>query len=793
MSKIYDIHDIPQDVIKEVGGKARGLNQLIEFGYRVPKAFIITDIDPDESFEAAAAKYEMDGYGAVSVRSSASLEDGVDYSAAGQFSTVLNVKGKNALKEAARQCLASLNNSTAKKYSEVFLRSASNKMTIVVQAMVDAEYAGVIFSRAPMRPGFVLVEAVPGLGENLVSGKMAAQQFRVRGEKIEHMPDAALLTRDQVIKLGKAGKEAEQLFGTPMDLEWAIDRQGKIQWLQARPITIGESVNMNELDCDADASSTVYTTGNIGEVIPGAMTPLTISTNLLSLDWAVMKAYVDTGCFDCEQAPYSMIAPYYNHGFFNMTNMYRVAHCLYGCTKESTDIAICGKILEGMPDIPMKDKNPLVRLKNMIPFLKLVMGGEKAYKGMKKVVESISFNLEDSTEGIYRQILDNFHYLKEAHYWHYVASYSSGGTAAMLSSAIRKAYADEDAVAAAVAGCLTQIEDFESANILKMMRELAGKMLDEEPALAKADAQHIGEYFDKRASSQVKDARDEFMKRHGYRGILENELMNLPWRDNKESFYSSLRSVLASYAQQGQVVEKPWEENVQEVLSHFKAHKHKSIRSSIKKARRGVCHREYTKSRIIYVLDQFKQAYRQLAALMVSQGYLPDAECIYFLTQEEIGRLIKGENALVKKALARRRLFPQQRELRFAYSCLGVPVPLKTTSSAEGANVLTGTPVSRGIAEGVARVVHSEADAAEFRKGEIMVTACTDIGWSPYYNVISGLVTEIGSALSHGVVVAREYALPTVVNVTNAMGLIKTGDRIRIDGNNGTVEIISHA
>ncbi|MGM9748028.1 MAG: PEP/pyruvate-binding domain-containing protein, partial [Candidatus Cryptobacteroides sp.] len=270
MTKIFNLNDIPKDAIDAVGGKARGLNQLIKFGYNVPEGFVVTDIDEEETFEGTVRKYKDEGWDYVSVRSSATLEDGCEFSAAGQFATVLNVKGGKALKEAAKKCKDSLINETALKYTETFLHSKENRMNIVVQKMVNAKCAGVIFSSAPMRPGFVLVEAVPGLGENLVSGKMSAQQYRVRGEKLEKMPGQPLLTMDQAIELGKAGKKAEELFGKPMDLEWAMDSDGIVHWLQARPITISESVTMNELDCDADATSMVYTTGNIGEVIPGA-------------------------------------------------------------------------------------------------------------------------------------------------------------------------------------------------------------------------------------------------------------------------------------------------------------------------------------------------------------------------------------------------------------------------------------------------------------------------------------------------------------------------------------------
>ena len=116
-----------------------------------------------------------------------------------------------------------------------------------------------------------------------------------------------------------------------------------------------------------------------------------------------------------------------------------------------------------------------------------------------------------------------------------------------------------------------------------------------------------------------------------------------------------------------------------------------------------------------------------------------------------------------------------------------LPEPLTVPDVAAAGDVLTGTPVSRGTAAGPARVVRSAEDAAKLVKGEIMVAVYTDIGWSPYYCLIEGLVTEIGGALSHGAVVAREYALPFVSNVAAATSLIRTGDMITVNGSDGTV------
>lgn len=103
---------------------------------------------------------------------------------------------------------------------------------------------------------------------------------------------------------------------------------------------------------------------------------------------------------------------------------------------------------------------------------------------------------------------------------------------------------------------------------------------------------------------------------------------------------------------------------------------------------------------------------------------------------------------------------------------------------------LSGVPVSNGECEGVVRIVHSAEDANKLQKGEIMVARFTDIGWTPYYSVVNGLITEIGSSLSHGAVVAREYGLPTIVNVKGATKVLKDGDRIVMDASRGRISRI---
>ncbi|HOH68284.1 MAG TPA: PEP-utilizing enzyme, partial [Bacilli bacterium] len=202
--------------------------------------------------------------------------------------------------------------------------------------------------------------------------------------------------------------------------------------------------------------------------------------------------------------------------------------------------------------------------------------------------------------------------------------------------------------------------------------------------------------------------------------------------------------------------------------------------------------REYSKSKMILAVDKFKDGYRRLAAMLVERGALPEEDLIYFLTHQELGEMLNTKDAkYVKKAFIRKRLLPEQERLKFAHVNVGAPEPISSTLdyASKGAT-LSGTPLSRGQVIGRARVITNAEDAKKLQKGEIMVAGYTDIGWSPYYALIAGLVTEVGSALSHGAVVAREYALPLVSNVKNATEVIRDGDLISIDGALGTVVIV---
>ena len=263
-------------------------------------------------------------------------------------------------------------------------------------------------------------------------------------------------------------------------------------------------------------------------------------------------------------------------------------------------------------------------------------------------------------------------------------------------------------------------------------------------------------------------------------------MRNRGWRDDELALMRNLHTVLVGRLTPGE--RRPFDP--QSLFARFGFMKRRSLTWIGTNARRAVCEREYTKSRIIRVIDAFKVQYRALAALLVRDGLLPDEDLIYFLTHAEIGRLLDGESELCRRALSRRAVFPEAEELSYPDVSLGKPRPLDPAAFASG-EAICGVPVSRGRVVGRARVVHSVADAEQLTPGEIMIAAFTDIGWSPYYSIIAALVTEVGSALSHGAVVAREYGLPTVVNAKNATKILKTGTPILVDATRGSITVLT--
>ena len=795
--KKFNLGQIEDQYIDKVGGKARGLDRLIKEGFCVPKGFVLFDIELDTDLEEATAFFEDSRLTRVAVRSSATAEDGEDCSYAGQFVTVLNVEGRLAFQDALKQCIGSLKTKLTDTYSKNFANSQKSGMTVVVQQMLVPECAGVCFTANPQDSNQIIVEAVDGLGEQLVSGEKSAVQYI---EQIDTFHDficdnsskkiAPPLTKELLCQIYIQGLEIQSIMGVPQDLEWAV-YNGKLFWLQARPITTLDSVLETEFNFDKDIIGHATTKFNIGEMLPGAVTPLSLTTTVYAIDWGIRRMLNIIGANKKmrEIPDFGCVFSSYGHLFMNLTQLYRVANTTFLAGKKNIDFSICDRELVGDENgiIAGKKKWFIPRLYYSFRYIAFIMSYKKAIKQIDRLAKKFIITHDNTPQGLYNAIDKSLVDVNIAALLHYVTSGHGGAMSSAVTNALNKKLKCTEKSRSVLAQMLERIDGIESADILHSLSKVADTVLLEEPKAKNFSVEQLQDYL-QLVNSKVKEAIATFMKRHGHRAVREAELRNKSWANDEVAFVKYLKTVINGTLPSAENASVP---NLKAIAKEngFKGMQAGKIVYFAKQARAGVVNREFSKAKLIKVFDVLKSAYGSLATKLVEIERIPDEDIIYFLTHKEVGQLVKTQNPkLIKKALQRRRIIKQQATLTFKEVYVGIPVPyIIDYSASENKNILQGTPVSRGIVTGTARVVQSIEDAEKLQKGEIMVAEFTDIGWSPFYCLIDGLVTEVGSALSHGAVVAREYALPLVAGVAGATKLIQTGDIITIDGNAGIV------
>jgi pyruvate,water dikinase len=340
---------------------------------------------------------------------------------------------------------------------------------------------------------------------------------------------------------------------------------------------------------------------------------------------------------------------------------------------------------------------------------------------------------------------------------------------------------------------LLDIPEIESADAVKTLEHFAclirsGKEFSEK--FVHSDSVTALHLIQNGAPREIASQFKSFLERHGHRCVRESELREKTWADNP----LKLIQILQTRVRAGEVkhVAHNIKKEIAAALNHVRPVTRVILRSMIPTARKAVARREITKALSIKMVDTMRKAYQALASQLVNDGLLEDTDQIYFLTHEEIGCLICDHSSAWKiKADKRRQLLPETDKLVFEEVSFGIPEPLEheiTFEIREGQ--LAGIPVSSGVVEARVRIIHTLEDAEQLVEGEIMVASFTDIGWTPYFSIISGLITEIGSPLSHGAVVAREYGIPAVVAVKGARKFLQNGDRIRLDGEKGLIEKI---
>lgn len=770
---------------QQVGGKAKGLTELMHLGLNVPDGFVVTGASKGHLPSELPEFYKLLKNQTVAVRSSAMGEDAADASFAGQYDTLLNVDGLTALESAIESCLGSLSSQRAGAY-RADQAKAEDSMAVVVQEMVDARAAGVLFTANPVsgRRDSMVIDAVLGLGEALVSGVKTPDHYEVSptGELlgVKLVGNKAILSDEEISQLVKESLKAAKAAGMPLDLEWAIGHDGQIYWLQARPITT-LGADPAELDWVPGHIEDTYTTYNVGEILPGAITPLTFSTVIRAMDVGMQRQHIAFGIQDQERPENTIAGMRLGHLFINLTKICEIGSNVAGASKEKICVSLCGRDIESVA--PRTDASSIGQAINGFRFFHYVLQGKKYLAKMEKLVADREFNLKLGAKRLYAEISDCRSEYDDVFDCHMVVTSAAGLYEPIIMETLARSGDSHEEHHAKLASWLAGTKDVESADIAAGFERIMGHLiqLPKRSDFTRKSPENAVKFLLNGRSAELTNEFKSYLEKHGHRALRELELRQKEWAADPSTLVKSLQSTLKAYDKLKELP-KPQEEDAAKVPLH--------LRFLVHKTKEAVRRRERSKSLLIAYTVKFKQAYRRLGALLGKSGLLADEDALFFLTHEEIGRLIQGEPALAQRALERRQAFQYQEGIKLPEVFVGKPEPkvYKATATSEQ-KLLEGTPANCGRIVGPARVVTKLEDAEKIEPGEILVTTVTDVGWTPYFSLISGLAADVGSSISHGAVVAREYGLPAVVNLGHATKVFDTGDMVVLDGTKGTIRL----
>ncbi|MGP3956447.1 PEP/pyruvate-binding domain-containing protein [Nonomuraea sp. 3N208] len=763
----------------------------------------------------------------VAVRSSATAEDLPFASFAGQQDTYLNVVGAEAVVDAVRRCWASLWTDRAVAYRESNgIDHAAVRLAVVVQVMVDSQVAGVMFTANPVtgRRRETVIDASPGLGEAVVSGAVNPDRFVVYGgailerhagdkklairslpgggtERVETAHDGLCLTDAQVLALAQLGGRVEDHYGAPQDTEWAIDADGTLWLTQARPIT-----TLYPLPETTRAGLRVYFSVNVAQGVMGPITPLGLSAfKLISGGAASLPG---SGPADPLDGP-PFVSVSGQRLWLDITTAVRSrpgrAILPRALTLGEARTAIVMERLVEDPRLSLVHTSRRPFLRALARFAHRVHAPSRVLMALTRPDRALAYavrlggeldkRLQVPDSATPAQRLDHAERMLAGTFPTIISIMpiviTGYGLFALASKLSGVPLAEMQDVLRSVPHNPTTEMDLE-------LWDLATR-IEPEPFKELPVAELVRRYQEGGLPPVAQREIAAFLDKYGHRGVAEIDLGVPRWSEQP----AHILGVLANYLRMDGSAElapaalfAKGAEQAQAAIAHVgrlagrRARWRGAVaRFGLRRTRKFAGLRELPKFYLVKTLAAVRHSLRAVGEHLVDLGVLHAAEDVFFLDFREV-RAALGGGDLRELVAERRAAYVQEQRRRHVPRVLlsdGTEPEALATAAVDGA--LTGTAASAGTVTGVARVVLDPV-GAHLEPGEILVCPSTDPGWTPLFLTAGGLVMEMGGAMSHGAVVAREYGIPAVVGVPDATHRISTGQEIEVNGAAGTVTLV---
>lgn len=887
---------VSAEMLPDVGGKAANLGELMRAGLPVPAGFVLTtrayrratspagldavhtalaataaddlpglaglaglaadarrlvlavDI-PADIADAVRAAYAALGTDApVAVRSSATAEDLPFASFAGQQDTFLNVVGSDAVLAAARQCWASLWTDRAVSYRATHgIRPSAVSLAVVVQRMVDAAVAGVLFTANPVtgRRHEAVIDASPGLGEAVVSGAVNPDHFVVdsatqkilerrigsKGVAIRPLPSGgtervelsgsgseSCLDDARLAALDLLGRRAEMHFGAPQDLEWAVDGGG-VPWLtQSRPITTLYPLPERQ---PARDGTRVYLCFSLAQGLTRPLTPMGLAGFRMIASSVARAAHFDV------PVPHDGPTPYVQAGqriFFDLTPVVRSATARAVVPRvfdvmEARSAAVLRRLFDD-PRFSVTVRSPWRVLRHIAPvaararvpesLLRALFRPEAALHRADQFGERFRAALVVPAGSTPAQRLDHVERILGHELFPVVPNILPLPALGFALLAFAGRLLGGSAGPGALQPVLRGLPRNVTTEMDLALWQLASEIRADPAAAAVFDAGVFDDaavpelarrYRARGLPAVVQSGLAGFLSRYGHRAVAEIDLGMPRWSDDP----AHILGVLANYLRlddPGQAPDRQFSKAAREAEAHVARLaavagergrlRGALVRAALRRTRMFAGLRELPKYHIVEALAAVRGQLQAIGTDLAGAGRISEADDVFFLDLAEVREGLSGR-PLQHLVAQRREDYAQEQGRRHIPRVLlsdgTEPEALqahRAGAEAGPAGVLTGSPASAGTVTAAARVI-LEPRGARLEPGEILVAPSTDPGWTPLFLTAGGLVMEMGGPNSHGAVVAREYGIPAVVGVPDATSRIVTGQNITVDGAAGTV------
>jgi pyruvate,water dikinase len=760
---------------------------------------------------------------AYAVRSSATAEDLPTASFAGQQDTYLNSRGKEAILKHISKCWASLFTERAVIYRlQKGFDHRKVYLSVVVQQMVFPEAAGILFTADPVTANrkVLSIDASFGLGEALVSGLVNADNYKVRDGKVigkkvstkklaiyalkdggtkeqEIEPERQnrqALTDEQILQLERMGKKIEAHFGRPQDIEWCL-ADDTFYIVQSRPIT-----TLYPIPQANDGENHVYVSVGHQQMMTDPLKPLGLSiwnlTTPAPMRTAGGRLFVDVTPLLASPVSRKTIID----------------------TLEKSDPLIKDALMtivdrgDFIKSAPEDNKEPSPGKSNKVispsgfrtqieddPAIAsdLIKRGQTSIEALKQNIQTKSgpdlfdFILEDLQE-LKKVLFD-----PQSHSVIMAAMDASSWLNEKMNEWLGEKNA-ADTLSQSVPNNITSEMGLELLDVADVIRPYP-EVID---CLQRVnDDNFLDELVKFDGGQETRDAIHVYLNKYGMRCAGEIDITRTRWSEKPTTLVPLILSNIKNF--EPGAGKRKFEQGRQEALKKERElldrlkqlpdgeQKAEETKRMISLIRNFAGYREYPKYGMVNRYFVYKQALLKEAEQLLQAGVIHSTEDIYYLTFEELREVIRTHSLdyqVISERKDEYKLYEKLTPPRVITSD-GEIIAGKYKRENLPAEAIAGLAVSYGVVEGRARVILNMEDA-HLEEGDIVVTSFTDPSWTPLFVSIKGLVTEVGGLMTHGAVIAREYGLPAVVGVENATKLIKDGERIRVHGTAGYVEIL---